>query len=119
MAQKSLRSIGLSTVKKAKIVFRRHFLFSAYGILERTRQFPPLMAACVRGKQVSDKENSDYDTVQICPFRCRRLGRNRRALVDGLLSGEDLTHDEGEALLGFLYLDNCLKPQHPDTTHTI
>ncbi len=31
-----------------------------------------------------------------------------RALVDGLLSGEDLTHDEGEALLGFLYVTDVI-----------
>ena len=31
-----------------------------------------------------------------------------RALVDGLLSGEDLTHDEGEALLGFLYVTDVV-----------
>ena len=31
-----------------------------------------------------------------------------RALVDGLLGGEDLTHDEGEALLGFLYVTDVI-----------
>ena len=31
-----------------------------------------------------------------------------RALVDDLLGGEDLTHDEGEALLGFLYVTDVV-----------
>ena len=31
-----------------------------------------------------------------------------RALVDGLLGGEDLTHDEDEALLGFLWCPKAL-----------
>ncbi|NQV84025.1 MAG: FIST C-terminal domain-containing protein [Rhodospirillales bacterium] len=31
-----------------------------------------------------------------------------RGLVEGLLSGEDLTHDDGEALLGFLYVTDVI-----------
>ena len=61
-----------------------------------------------RGKKYIKKESSVMKQFKYAHSDAENWSNIAKALVDGLISGDDLTQEDGESLLGFLYVTDTI-----------
>jgi hypothetical protein len=61
-----------------------------------------------QGKKVNKEESSEMKQFKYAHSDAENWSSIAKALVDGLISGDDLTQEDGESSLGFLYVTDTI-----------